>query len=200
MNEPHFAGDISLIENSEGEHAIRSYVRSFAHDCAYITERFIFHWHAYETSQPVPPQQLLTEYLAHIGYKSSCIDGLRELTPARAYDILEDMLHYDLARREELVTEQEARLSVDRLREETEWAILAFTNLKRSEPSTSPLAYYGFTHVVACDNAEGGVLLVGEQDIAMIWFVDDDGPSRSVVDIRARRGSRRGDRGGPAAR
>jgi RHS repeat-associated protein len=96
--------------------------------------------------------------------------------------------------------EAEARLSVDRLRENTEWAILALTNLKRFEPSTSPLAYYGFAHVVARENAEGGILFVGEQDIAMIWFVDDDGPSRSIVDMRGRRGPPRGGGGGPAAR
>jgi hypothetical protein len=190
MNEPHRTGDISLIENSDGEHAVRSYVRSFAHDRAYVADRFIFHWHLYETPQPLPTRQILSEYLAHLGYQSSCAGALRELTAARAYDILEDMLHYDLARREELVTGVDARMSADRIREETEWAILAFTNLKRFEPSTSPLAYYGFAHVIACENAEGGVLLVGEQDIAMIWFVDDDGPSRSVVGIRGRRGPR----------
>ncbi|MGK4003715.1 hypothetical protein WMF31_13880 [Sorangium sp. So ce1036] len=185
MNELHRAGEISFIKNSEGQCAVLSYVRSFARDCAYVADRFVFHWHVYETPQLMPTRQLLAEYLTCIGYQSSCVDALRELTLPRAYDILEDMLRYDLARREELVTEADARLSTDRLREETAWAIVAFTNLKRIEPSTSPLAYYGFAHVVAYENAEGGVLFVGEQDIAMIWFVDDDGPSRSSVDIKS---------------
>ncbi|AUX34340.1 MULTISPECIES: hypothetical protein [Sorangium] len=185
MNDLHHIGDTSFLENNEGEHAVRSYIRSFAHGREYVANRFIFHWHVYETQQCVPTRQLLAEYLTHVGYQPRSAEGLGEVTVARAYDIVEDMLRYDLARHEELVTEADARLSAARLRDETTWAVLAFTNLKRSMPSMNfPLAYHGFVRVVACENAEGGVLLVGEQDIAMIWFLDDDGPSRGMMDLK----------------
>lgn len=172
--------------------AVVKYIQHLARECSYIEERFRFHWHLYRNERRATEREVMADYFAHLGYAAECAPRLPEIDMSSAHDILAEMFRWDLARNEELVTEEEARRCVDLVREDTDpWAILAFTNLDLPKEREYRLGSYPFVRVVAALNIEGGVLFIGTEDIAMLWFLDDDGPSRAICDRRYRGRSRR---------
>jgi hypothetical protein len=179
--------NVQFLEDLAAEERVRSHVASCARPCVYIAERFTFRQHLYEAVELVDPSQLVEKYLAFLGLQPMAARNLVELAVERAYEMLAEMFRWDLARQEELVTEEETRLFMQRIQEQTEsWAVLAFTNMNVPEPRAYRLGSYPFHRVVAEVGSEGGVILVGEQELSMIWFVDDDGPTRAMYDRRYR--------------
>jgi len=180
--------NVSFMENDVGEASLREYVGRFARGCRYVAERIRFHWHLYSTDANLSERQIVAAFLRHLGYRADCVDDLTELTQEQVDEVIQELFQRDLARDEELLSVDDARLCAQRVSELTApWAILAFTNMKISRDKRYRLGSYDSCRVVAHDNVEGGMIFIGEQDIAMVWFLDDDGPTRASYDYRDRR-------------
>jgi hypothetical protein len=177
-----------FIEHKDAERTMLNQVRALEHGCSYVSERFIFHWHLYEIAKGGTERGLVASYLNSLGYRREAANELHDISVERVFPLLERMFWRDTARDEEMVSVEEAAGWIERLRTSTEsWALSAFTNLYVPEGKERDFNGYPFVRVTARDNMEGGVFLLGEQDIVMVWFIDDDGPARAIHDREYRR-------------
>lgn len=182
-----FFRSVEFVPRQGPHSAVAKTIRCLTQECSYIEERFRFHHHSYRAEPGAHERQVVAQYLAHLGYSADCVSRLPEIDVDAAYDILSELFRWDLARDEELVTEEEARSCVSSVRSDTEaWAILAYTNLVLPERRRYRLGSYQFERVVSPINIEGGAIFIGSDDIAMVWFLDDDGPTRAICDRRQR--------------
>jgi hypothetical protein len=188
MSAKHLPSPISFVARVEEMARIRELIRSYARGCDYVAKRFLLHWHLYDAAGTLPERNILDAYLAHLGVSRTNAANLPEISTEEAHDLLAWAFHYDLARQEEMLSEEDARQCAAEVRRAVDdWAILAFTNLQLPQGRARAPYGYPFYRVVTQLGVEGGVIFVGEQDIAMVWFVDDDGPERGIMDLSVRR-------------
>jgi hypothetical protein len=206
-------GDVKFLEDIASEDNVQGYVLALARKNGYIDRRFILHEHLYEAKATIGVPVLVRAYLASLGYEPEAREqppvGFRaehigEVDVEVAYAIVGEAFRWDFDCGEELVTAEEAQHFMQQVRETTTWAVLAFTNLEIpvEHKDKSDLLGYPFHRVVTDVGHEAGVILVGEQDTAMIWFVNDDslspsrgrgGPHEQARDLaRAARARKRG--------
>lgn len=149
----------------------------------FLVDRLIFTWHGYKISKTAP-RELVGEYLAHLGYSAIRIADFPEIPTERALAFIDALWRNDFARNEDLLPHAAATTCSLAIRDAVEpWAILAFTNLLQPEPPPyAPERLFGerFIPVLPQKGAEAGFMFVGEEDIALVWFDDDDGPTRSI--------------------
>lgn len=186
----------TFLEDVISERQILEHVAKLAQGHPYIGTRFLFHHHLYET-KVAEPIRIAEDYAAHLGYSPESREQPPSASPLRAnlceipvdlaHSIVCEAFRWDVARGEELVIERDADVFMDKVREATEaWAMFAFTNLELPSVRKSSLLSYPFHRIVTRSEVECGVIFVGELDVAMIWFVDDDDLTRGIEDRRMR--------------
>ena len=178
---------VLICNESEAAEVLECF-RSAADNYEPIVKRFVVHWHVHELPVLESPLRAVGSYFAQLGMAPDRAGVLREIAVPAAYSIIGELLRYDLAREEELVSAEQAERCRNLVEQKSsDWAAYAFTNLSPLRvPGRLSVTFSPRTRVVRELDMEGGVILLGEQDIAMIWFLEDDSPSRGMLDLRYR--------------
>lgn len=177
---------VTFLSGDEMLAGVRSGLAEAAAGRPYVLARLRLHGDLHDAG-PMPAAALVEAFLAHLGLRASEARRLVEIDTERALRIAASVLQRDLARDEELVTAAAAADLAARLRDAIEpWALVAFTGFSLPPGDVGTLVGRPFVRVVAGAGAEGGVIFVGEQEIAMVWAVDDDSAARGIEDVRGR--------------
>lgn len=177
---------VTFLPDEETPQELRAALAEAAKGRPFVLARLRLHFHLHDAG-PMPAPALVQAYLAYLGYDASAAAALHEMAVERALQVTAQLLHYDLARDEEVILPEVARQVESLLRSTLEpWAALALTSFQIPANKTGSLVGWPSVRVVAKFDAEGGVIFVGEDQIAMLWAVDDDGPDRSIWDVSHR--------------
>lgn len=174
--------EVAFLRRDAEIERVDAVIRRIAGARTFLVDRFLFEWHACDATA-LSPRDLVRAYLTHLGFDASRVDDFPEIPTERALAFVDALWLHDFARREDLLSPEAAATCAQAIRDAVEpWAILAFTNLlEPGSPHYAPERLFGeaYIPVLGKKSAEAGVILMGEEDIAMIWFDDDDSPKRS---------------------
>jgi hypothetical protein len=185
--------DVTFLPADDLLADLRAALSRAASDNPYLISRLRLHCHLHDAG-PMPVAALVMRYLQHLGYRAAAACELVEIEVERALEVVTAVFHHDVARNEELIPAEQAGELGALVRGIVEpWAVVALTGFSLPPGNVGALIGRPFVRVVADTGAEGGALFVGEGEIAMVWALDDDGPTRASYDIRppARRRSGR---------
>lgn len=178
--------EITFVPDEGSFDELRAALRQAAPGRPYVVERLTLHCHLHDAAS-VSPRDIVKGYLECLGYKAAAASALSEIDAELGIEVAISVLHWDLARSEEMVLAETAAHLTSLLTSVVEpWAVLAFTGISLPKRPIGPLCGRAFVRVVADEDAEGGVLFLGEGAIAMIWAKDDDGPTRGIEDVHRR--------------